>query len=977
MSESDQTTPSPEHAPAFFPSAMLEENQTAEPTPAFVRSTLSGRSRDHTTSGPEGAPVVLAQMSDNQRLIEAVQSGFRDLLGKQEEQNALLQQTVNALKPPPPTDKKAAFWGAYMQLADEHDKEFKEKYSTDLDTSLIFAGLFSAVSSAFILQILPQLQMLPPPPKKVILSQVLLYISLLVTLLTALLAVLGKQWIMYYQAAGSRGTVEDRGRDRQRKLDGVRKWELEMLLKTFPLLLQLGLLLFSVSLSIYLWTVHLLLAIVVVTFTAVGFAAYIFLLASAILDPHSPFQTPLAPFLTHMVPTTLRIIWRIMKTFVHSCACILSSISGLLHSATHVLPCFTDHITTPGPSRPDKHRLQPSDFSSLSPEAITEATAVAWTLETSTDPETISTTAELVVDIQWPQNLDLRVSDDHSCRGGMFDHKDYLDHDIWARISREGIREGQWRNLWSLNLLMRDSYALVYDANDQYPGPDILHACESFAADIVDLDAQSFTNYLCCINSKLVPRSVDPRIMAQVDKRIFENILKAQLFKALAHYGTTGRHAIGVGRILSTTVRLAKKVSTQSSDLEDSWRGINALDALVAEMLQFIDTFVATYGKDSDWSDILVAAAILGRTRSETDFRDVKAQPRLKHTAYIYMALQHVLGTREDTGEWDSTTILAIESLLQILVVTGPAPPHQTPTPETLRIILRASAMTNSTVSYYAGRALFVNADWLFHDDLVQIMQESSVWHRLGCITLKYRNLSQNYIELATKLAKATAWKPVLRTDLPTWIEVCHGFHPTRWSPEPETVGVFISVLRNVWSLDIDHQFKFTDQAEESWAMAVMALASVWRVFDFSAVPGRPEIRRLARWTVFTSMRVIYFTTNSLGADGILLSRPLKEHFITTLGESLIEAAANTRCIIPQHDGEHSSELRSASAEIAHATEQVADFLDTLSRKIGAEFEPGRGEVQIAGVIEAYEDWDGLEMMFLKEIERLEELLHE
>jgi hypothetical protein len=45
---------------------------------------------------------------------------------------------VNALKPPPPTDKKAAFWGAYMKLADEHDKEFKEKYSADLDTSLIF-----------------------------------------------------------------------------------------------------------------------------------------------------------------------------------------------------------------------------------------------------------------------------------------------------------------------------------------------------------------------------------------------------------------------------------------------------------------------------------------------------------------------------------------------------------------------------------------------------------------------------------------------------------------------------------------------------------------------------------------------------------------------------------------------------------------------------------------------------------------------
>jgi hypothetical protein len=27
-----------------------------------------------------------------------------------------------------------------MKLADEHDKEFQQKYSTDLDTALIFVG---------------------------------------------------------------------------------------------------------------------------------------------------------------------------------------------------------------------------------------------------------------------------------------------------------------------------------------------------------------------------------------------------------------------------------------------------------------------------------------------------------------------------------------------------------------------------------------------------------------------------------------------------------------------------------------------------------------------------------------------------------------------------------------------------------------------------------------------------------------------
>ncbi|KAJ7479747.1 hypothetical protein FB451DRAFT_973185, partial [Mycena latifolia] len=64
-------------------------------------------------------------------------------------------------------DKKTEFWNSYMKLADEHDKEFQQKYSTDLDTALIFAGLFSAVSSAFIIQIQPQL-VTPPGPTRII-----------------------------------------------------------------------------------------------------------------------------------------------------------------------------------------------------------------------------------------------------------------------------------------------------------------------------------------------------------------------------------------------------------------------------------------------------------------------------------------------------------------------------------------------------------------------------------------------------------------------------------------------------------------------------------------------------------------------------------------------------------------------------------------------------------------------------------------
>ncbi|KAJ7484251.1 hypothetical protein FB451DRAFT_962213, partial [Mycena latifolia] len=122
-------------------------------------------------------------------------------------------------------DKATIFWNSYKKLADEYDTEFKEKHSTDLDTYLIFAGLFSAVSSAFIIQIQPELRphstatdqaltrllihtvnssifsgtdiIIPEPtgPSTVIVAvEGLLYISLFFSLLAALLVVLAKQW---------------------------------------------------------------------------------------------------------------------------------------------------------------------------------------------------------------------------------------------------------------------------------------------------------------------------------------------------------------------------------------------------------------------------------------------------------------------------------------------------------------------------------------------------------------------------------------------------------------------------------------------------------------------------------------------------------------------------------------------------------------------------------------------------------------
>ncbi|KAK7031858.1 hypothetical protein R3P38DRAFT_3313806 [Favolaschia claudopus] len=213
-------------------------------------------------------------MSEDERLIQVLQTGFSSLLHQQEEMCKAIADLKP--KPPPTTDKITAFWNGYMALANEYDKEFLQKYGIDLDTSLIFVCFFQTFLT-------PGLHH-SDPVYRLVFSQLLL-------------AVLGKQWLMYYSAAGERGSIEARGLERQRKLDGLEKWRFELIMQAFPLLLQFGSFLFAAALSVYLWTIHHILAGIVLGITAAGTIAYLALLVSAIFSEDSPFQTPLAPFL--------------------------------------------------------------------------------------------------------------------------------------------------------------------------------------------------------------------------------------------------------------------------------------------------------------------------------------------------------------------------------------------------------------------------------------------------------------------------------------------------------------------------------------------------------------------------------------------------------------------------------------------------------------------------------------------------------
>ncbi|KAF9780439.1 hypothetical protein BJ322DRAFT_1011998, partial [Thelephora terrestris] len=206
----------------------------------------------------------------------------------------------------PREDPQARFYENYHKVAEEFDKEFLKKYGEDLDTTLIFAGLFSAVTSAFIIQVDTQLQTdpnadtaallrvliykidnttfgtdIPPlpqpsggPPPSLIHVEAILYMSLVASLFSAFLAMLGKQWLNRYASSNFRGSVVERCRNRQRKFDGIDAWYFDTVLESLPLMLQVSLLLLGCALSRYLWDINITIALVVLLVTSFGLLSY-------------------------------------------------------------------------------------------------------------------------------------------------------------------------------------------------------------------------------------------------------------------------------------------------------------------------------------------------------------------------------------------------------------------------------------------------------------------------------------------------------------------------------------------------------------------------------------------------------------------------------------------------------------------------------------------------------------------------------
>jgi hypothetical protein len=132
------------------------------------------------------------------------------------------------------------------------------------------------------------------PDPTIVHVQAILYSSLAASLLAAFIAMLGKQWLNRYAQVEMRGSVIDRSRDRQRKMDGMVTWHFDLVMECLPLMLQAALLLLGYALSEYLFFINKVVASVLIGFTTFGLLFYFLIVSAATLSYNCPFQTPLS-----------------------------------------------------------------------------------------------------------------------------------------------------------------------------------------------------------------------------------------------------------------------------------------------------------------------------------------------------------------------------------------------------------------------------------------------------------------------------------------------------------------------------------------------------------------------------------------------------------------------------------------------------------------------------------------------------------
>ncbi|PBK78479.1 hypothetical protein ARMSODRAFT_42546 [Armillaria solidipes] len=228
----------------------------------------------------------------------------------------------------------ARVFRTYLDERAIYDANMVEESRDGVDVLLVFAGLFSAVVTTFVVQTSQSLQadysemsanllfeliniqraiasgasldtVAPSPlnPNITFIASAtsvwvngLWFTSLALSLTTALVSVLVKQWLHHYMALPS-GTPRERSLLRQFRFAGLQKWRVLGIIGLLPVLMHIALAIFFIGLVIFLGPLRESIAWVVGTITVIACTAYLMAHILPLIFPQCPYRTSLCDLL--------------------------------------------------------------------------------------------------------------------------------------------------------------------------------------------------------------------------------------------------------------------------------------------------------------------------------------------------------------------------------------------------------------------------------------------------------------------------------------------------------------------------------------------------------------------------------------------------------------------------------------------------------------------------------------------------------
>ncbi|KAK7037838.1 hypothetical protein VNI00_010799 [Paramarasmius palmivorus] len=196
------------------------------------------------------------------------------------------------------------------KAVEKYDEEQVKGWKEDIDTLLVFAGLFSAVVTAFLIEAYQKLQEDPADKTVTLLEKLVVLqqpnasqtaiissdsnpftpdastirincfwlLSLIFSLTSALFGLLCKQWIREYQREPPTRSPGEALALRQLRRDSFDKWGVPGFLSALPILLEIALLLFFAGILDLLWGLHRI--PFVVSLVAVGLSAGLYIVTT-------------------------------------------------------------------------------------------------------------------------------------------------------------------------------------------------------------------------------------------------------------------------------------------------------------------------------------------------------------------------------------------------------------------------------------------------------------------------------------------------------------------------------------------------------------------------------------------------------------------------------------------------------------------------------------------------------------------------